>query len=125
MLMLRYYRVDSLKYSALIYEQNVPLALISEDNYICCGRLTALVRAFRDDNGDMTVEFGFTDDDDWEQFQYFQCKDDEELQRVFHEVVRITKDFCSFYKVDYVHDWYTKWISIVDSTIGRKSEVAF
>ena len=125
MLMLRYYRVDSLKYSALIYEQNVPLALISEDDYICCGRLTALVKAFRDDDGDMRVEFGFNDDDDWEQFQYFQCKGDEELRRVFHEVVRITKDFCSFYKVDYVHDWYTKWISIVDSTIGRKSEVAF
>ena len=123
--MLNYYRCEGLKYSALIYEQNVPLALISEDDYICCGRLTALVKAFRDDDGDMVVEFGFTDDDDWEQFRSFNCKDDEELQRVFREVVRITKDFCSFYKVDFVHDWYTEWIDVVDSTIGRKSEVAF
>ena len=122
--MLRYYRCEGLKYSALIYEQNVSLALISEDDYICCGRLTAYVKAFRDDNGDMTVEFGFSDDDDWEQFHSIDCKDDEELQRVFHEVVRITKDFCSFYKVDWVHDWYTKWIDMVDSTIGKKSEVA-
>ena len=123
--MLKFYRVDSLKYDALIYEQNVPLALMTEDDYICCGRLTAIIKAFREDSGSMTVEFGFHDDDDWEQAHVFECKDNDELQRVFREIVRTTKDFCSFYKVDWVHDWYTKWIEVVDSTIGRKSEVAY
>lgn len=98
--MLNCYRCEGLKYTALIYEQNVPLALITDEDYICCGRLTAYVKAFRNDDGNMSVEFGFSDDDDWERFQYIECKDDEELQRMFREVVRITKDFCSFYKVD-------------------------
>jgi hypothetical protein len=119
--MLSYFNYENLKFKGLIYEQNVPLAAVGEDESICCGRLTAYVKAFNAQEG-LSIEYGFSDDDDYEQFRIFRFDNPEEQKRVFEEIVRITKDFCSFYKVDFIPDFFEDWIEVVDSTIGRTSK---
>ena len=41
---------------------------------------------------------------------------------MFEEIVRIAKDFCSFYKVDFIPDFYEDWSKVVDSTLGKASK---
>lgn len=119
--MLEYFNYENLEFKGLIYSQNVPLAAVKEDEHICCGRLTAFVKAFNS-RGSLSIEYGFSDDDDWEQFRGFRCENEVEQKRMFEEIVRIAKDFCSFYKVDFIPDFYEDWSKVVDFTLGKASK---
>lgn len=85
----------------IIYKQNMNKEIVGSYDYecvedgvdpICCGEITGYVRATRN-LGEFDITFQIYDEDDAYFTGFFDCKDDEQLCRMFRAIVNIFKDY--------------------------------